>query len=182
MKRKYSLFLIIFSLFFISIHVVSVEAHSSLINASPGEDAVLDNPTNEIELSFNTKIENGSTLFLTTDTSEKVEPASIQINDTMLLATFSQDLSPGTYTVNWEVLGADGHIIQNNYSFTVKGSEESVQPESKQDKQAASKSTEIETNTSSSEKPTTLIYGIISLFAIAGIALLAWVWFGRNKK
>ncbi|WP_161493862.1 copper resistance CopC family protein [Virgibacillus necropolis] len=186
-------------MFFISFILVdTTDAHSVLEKATPEDGAQLKEAIKSIELSFNTKIENGSTLYLVNANDEKIEPASITSTDNILEATFSRNLSPGSYQVNWKVLGADGHIIENQYSFTIKDQEESVSSKSEKKQQnATTAEPKKETVTSQDGSDTdnqnakgktnrdsesSFVFGIISLLIIAGIILLAWMWFSRSKN
>jgi methionine-rich copper-binding protein CopC len=48
-------------------------------------------------------------------------PTSFEANDEAM-ANFRLEtpgMHPGAFTVNWAVIGADGHTVTNSYSFTV---------------------------------------------------------------
>ncbi|WP_390298031.1 copper resistance CopC family protein [Virgibacillus kekensis] len=170
------------------IGIAPVSAHSVLQEATPSAGAELDEPVNTVELWFNTKIENGSSLYLTTEEGEKVEPATVEIKDKTLIAKFSEDLSDGVYQVNWEVLGADGHIISNQYSFTVSAGQDINQHKEDSEKtqtETESNSQQDNSEVSSDETETgnnSGSYVIIILLVLAGAGLIAWMSFSRSKK
>ncbi|MDC3416764.1 copper resistance CopC family protein [Aquibacillus salsiterrae] len=101
----------------------TVNAHSVLEEANPAEGETMEGPLSTIELSFNTKLENGSTIYLVNDESEEIEAASINLEDNVLTGVFD-DLKSGNYTVMWRIIGTDGHLIENDYSFTINNADE----------------------------------------------------------
>ncbi|WP_157724788.1 copper resistance CopC family protein [Virgibacillus phasianinus] len=187
------------TIFFISlIQINTADAHSVLEKAIPEDGAQLEQSIKSIELTFNTKIENGSTLYLLNGKDEKKEPASVTITGNSVKAIFNQNLNPGTYQVNWKVLGADGHIIENQYSFIINDQEESVLPKGEKKQQNTTTDepeketlksldgSEIDnqnaTGKTNDDNESTLVFGIISLLIIAGIIFLTWMWFSRSRK
>ncbi|MFD1848918.1 copper resistance CopC family protein [Oceanobacillus bengalensis] len=195
--------LVVFSLLPFSM----VNAHSVLEESTPAEGEELDENLKSIELSFNTKIENGSTLFLINDTGEEIQPPSIDITDNVLKATFQNSLEASTYQVNWKVIGADGHLIENQYSFTVKGSETNQSEENvtqikdeqtdsssnnanlnsdeesgNEINQDSEKQTTPEQQTSNDSEQTSALSVIIIFLIIVGILLVVWMLFGKRKK
>lgn len=194
----------LFSLFFIS----TVSAHSVLEKATPEKGAALENSITKIELSFNTKIENGSTLYLVNKQAEEVHPNSVNINNTTLIGKFDE-LKSGAYQVYWKIIGADGHIIENQYSFTVATTQEEALKSDdgkkgnrivknndyireQKDKQ---NNGEVETNTledsetkassqdTNNEGDSSLfIYGIIILLFFIMVILFLWLLFSKSKK
>ncbi|WP_159457807.1 copper resistance CopC family protein [Virgibacillus dakarensis] len=174
-------------------------AHSVLEKAIPENEEQLQGTINSIKLTFNTKIENGSTLSVTSDKGEKIEPASVKITNDVLDATFKDPLEPGTYQVNWKIVGADGHPIENQYSFSIVAAEgnteqtddgqnstveenkskndgETTAKRNNQNKKQQQNSAEQE-----NEQPSLTSWVIIVLI-IVGIVLLAWMMFSKRKK
>lgn len=181
------------------IPIATVNGHSVLEKATPEDGEKSEASIDHIELFFNTKVEIGSTLHLVNRRGEKIEPNSITITDNVLEASFSENLSPGTYQVNWEILGADGHIIEDQYSFTIEEQEKNAQSKSGEDNESnlvadsaeelavaqADNDTEKQNSAANIEKKNKspfLIEGIISLLVVAGIVLLAWIWRNKTKR
>ncbi|MCG7333464.1 copper resistance protein CopC [Salinicoccus roseus] len=97
-----------------------VNGHSFLEEANPAEGEQLDESIDTIELSFSTKIENVSTLYLTEENNNQdIQPAAVEIEDNVMKAAFKDLLNAGTYEVNWKIVGSDGHAIEDKYSFSV---------------------------------------------------------------
>ena len=101
----------------------AVSAHTGLTSSSPadGEDVAED--VHEIVLEFNTKIETTSTVKVFNENEEEIIVSNIQVNDNVMTGGFMSPLDNGTYTVDWKIIGADGHPIQGTYSFMVNQDE-----------------------------------------------------------
>jgi len=106
----------------------AVFAHSKLDSAVPAPDASIAASPELISLTFNTKIENLSKFTLTNSADEEItiEPVTVD-NDTMS-SNPSTPLPNDTYAVNWTIIGADGHMVQGKYSFTVAAPTETAAP------------------------------------------------------
>lgn len=198
-RKTFIMLILLILLNLVSINIV--DAHSVLENATPKEGAKLEQSIKSIELSFNTKIENGSTFYLVNEKKVKLEPNAINITENVLKGIFDEQLVSGTYQVNWKILGADGHIIENKYSFTItestKNEEQVTQThsgETEDDPQDGTSKSQndktdadqknFETNQqndsqqmNSENEQSLLVPIIIITLIIIGIILLAWMWF-----
>ena len=98
------------------------EFHFALSKAAPEADATVES-VSEIRLWF-TEVPEAET------TSIRLIGADEQAIDTGAVTQDTEDrqsfgvalehaLSPGTYTVAWRAMGADGHVVRDNYEFTV---------------------------------------------------------------
>jgi len=106
----------------------SVFAHSSLTASSPGHETVVASP-DTLMLRFNEQVR----LLRVT----LVHGPSHNINFGFAASTTAQQefsyelpmLMLGEHTVNWTVIGADGHTVSNSFKFTVSndGAEAQVQ-------------------------------------------------------
>ncbi|UOR14115.1 copper resistance CopC family protein [Halobacillus amylolyticus] len=203
MNKKLLASFMVFALIVSMLPMKSAEAHSVLQNSTPKEGATLEETVKRIELSFNTKIENGSTLYVLNQKEEKIKPSSVNLNDNVLQANFEENLPSGTYQVNWKILGADGHLIKNQYRFTISAAQESS-PDKEQDNQETKDKTTQEPETSKPDdstlvqetderngsqqvdnnesSPSPFMYGIIIFITIAGAFLLFWMLFSKRKK
>lgn len=192
--------LMVFSLIPLSI----ASAHSVLENSTPADGEQLNDSINRIELSFNTKIENGSTLTLVNDMGDELKPSSYEINNNVLVAIFEDSLESGSYQVNWKVIGADGHLIENQYSFTITEPEiiedenETTQTEeqtnsiSEKETSPTDEGKEDEVNnqdeenqnqpSSNENEQSSLVMIIIICLIIAVIGIVAWMLFSNRKK
>jgi methionine-rich copper-binding protein CopC len=106
-------------------------AHSRLEQSVPASDSVLDNSPSVIEMTFNTKIEKLSSFKLLDENGEQVETERTEVDNDTLSGKVKEPLGNGTYTVDWTIIGADGHTINGSYAFTVNAAvqEETATPE-----------------------------------------------------
>ncbi|WP_154306672.1 copper resistance protein CopC [Metabacillus lacus] len=92
-------------------------AHTHLKDASPQDGETIIEPISEVELIFDTNIENLSTMTLNLG-EEEIE-LDQRIENEVLAGTASAPLENGNYTLSWDIIGADGHQMQDSISFTV---------------------------------------------------------------
>ncbi len=201
-------YLLLVAVIIFSISPISMaSAHSVLEESTPAEGEELDENLNSIELTFNTKIENGSTLFLVNDSGEEIQPSSVEVTDNVLKATFQDSLEPSTYQVNWKIVGADGHLIENQYTFAVEGSENNQSEENESQtkgeqtdsgsnnedvnseeangnelNQESEKQASPELQTSNDSEESSVVSLIIIFLIVVGILLVVWMIIGKRKK
>ncbi|MFC4776518.1 copper resistance protein CopC [Paenibacillus sp. GCM10023252] len=94
-------------------------AHSVVEEAVPGKDAVLTESPASIALTFNTDIEKISTLKLLRSNGEEAKLQPSAVKDATLSAEVADTLDNGKYTVKYAIIGADGHTVDGEYTFTV---------------------------------------------------------------
>lgn len=111
------LFLLTF-IFFLT-YVGSALAHTGLESSSPQNGDIIKEELKQITLTFETKIEQGSTFELQNLIGETLSVENITLSENQLVGTFSNPLENGEYQVNWKIIGADGHLIEGEFSFTV---------------------------------------------------------------
>ncbi|MHA7964066.1 copper resistance CopC family protein [Paenibacillus sp. CAU 1782] len=106
-------------------------AHSRLDQSVPAADAVLDSSPPAIEMTFNTKIEKLSNFKLSNENGDQVETERAQVDNDTMTGKVLQPLDNGTYTVQWTIIGADGHTVDGAFAFTVNApvQEETAAPE-----------------------------------------------------
>jgi methionine-rich copper-binding protein CopC len=95
-------------------------AHTGLKKASPNKEEVMNQEVNSIILEFNGAIEPLSTLKLVNQQGEEIKVGPIEVNDNNLQGSINPALPDGEYTVQWKIIGEDGHPIKGTYSFTVE--------------------------------------------------------------
>ncbi|MBY3621068.1 copper resistance protein CopC [Acinetobacter sp. CUI P1] len=96
-----------------------VSAHTELESSYPKENEIITQPITEIILTFNTDLEKLSTLTLLDQNGQKIVLNTVVVEGNILKATLKSVLTNGDYTVNWKIVGKDGHVITRNYSFSV---------------------------------------------------------------
>lgn len=98
-----------------------VLAHANLIESNPAPGARLAAPPDEIRLSFDDQILEGSTFLVFNSDFETVE-MGVFVDETTgqeLVSTdpiFSQS---GVYTLQWLAISSDGHPIEGSFAFSI---------------------------------------------------------------
>jgi methionine-rich copper-binding protein CopC len=98
-------------------------AHSGLKSSTPNDKEMITKPINEIVMEFNTNIEKLSTFTLLDKNGQKINIDNMAVEGEKLTGTFKDPLPNGDYTVNWKIIGEDGHVIERSFTFIVKMSE-----------------------------------------------------------
>jgi len=167
----------------------TVSAHTGLTRSSPaeGEDIIKD--VYEIVLEFNSKIESTSTVKVFDESKEEIIISNTQVSDNVMTGGFMSPLDNSTYTVEWKIIGADGHPIQGTYSFMVS-QEELEEPEVTEENQetpVVPKEESIEEpveqsieNSSKIASNDILVVILVILFTLAG-GFFGWI-IGRRHK
>ncbi|MEX5262285.1 copper resistance protein CopC [Kocuria sp. CPCC 205263] len=99
--------------------VPAAVAHTELTGATPGEGQVLAQAPATVTLSFNEPVgASAETVQVHTPAGDPVA-AQVQALDTTVTLTPATTLGPGTHTVVWRVISADGHPISGSFTFSV---------------------------------------------------------------
>ncbi|OGA04780.1 MAG: hypothetical protein A3H35_09590 [Betaproteobacteria bacterium RIFCSPLOWO2_02_FULL_62_17] len=98
-------------------------AHASLVKSAPAHRAVLHRAPAKVQLWFNERLEPRYSSFSLLDAGAKPvaigKVAVASDNPKSLTATINA-LPPGRYAVRFRVLSTDGHMVQNQFTFTVR--------------------------------------------------------------
>lgn len=97
-----------------------VDAHTYLSSSVPGEGTVVKNPLQDVTLSFLTGIDAISTMTLVTDNGDTIPFKELNVMKRELKGTLTQPLENGTYTIEWKIVGEDGHPISGKVPFEVQ--------------------------------------------------------------
>jgi len=95
-------------------------AHTGLESSSPQNGETTTEEIQQITLTFETKIEQGSTLQIKNSAGSEISVSNISINENQLIGVLGSPLDNGDYQAHWQIIGADGHQIEGDFSFTVK--------------------------------------------------------------
>jgi methionine-rich copper-binding protein CopC len=100
----------------------SVAAHAILVKAIPAADSTVNGPDIEVKLSFNVRIDRGrSRLILALPNGKSVMLKILEEGGPDSLSARATELTPGSYTLRWQVLASDGHITGGVVPFRVNG-------------------------------------------------------------
>jgi methionine-rich copper-binding protein CopC len=98
------------------------EAHARLIKANPQVDSVVTVSPGTVALTFSEAVEpRFSKVEVVAADGHVVPMAKIEAEGDTLVAPIAADaLSPGPYSVRWQVLSVDGHKIQGEFKFELR--------------------------------------------------------------
>ena len=94
-------------------------AHTGLESSSPQNEETISEEILQIILTFETKIEQTSTLQLKSTDGTEILVKDIIITDKQMVANLESPLDHGDYQVLWNIIGADGHPIEGTFTFSV---------------------------------------------------------------
>ncbi len=98
-------------------------AHSHLESSIPADGEVITEDIEKITLTFDGKIEQGSTFELLGPNGQAVSIEELTVNDTEVIGTIANDLENGNYQVVWSIISADGHQMEGEFSFEINVTE-----------------------------------------------------------
>jgi methionine-rich copper-binding protein CopC len=106
------------------LHAVGAWTHAVLVKSSPPRRALLSRAPARVQLWFNERLEaQFSKLAVWDQDGRQVDAQDIQVDpdDPKQVSVGLPDLAPGTYTVKFRVLSVDGHVVESEFPFTVRG-------------------------------------------------------------
>ncbi|WP_460370738.1 copper resistance CopC family protein, partial [Actinocorallia lasiicapitis] len=106
-------------------------AHAQLISATPAAGGIGPFPK-EIVLTFSDDVILPKVL-LTDAKGNQAPVGRVETKGNVVTLPVTSRLPPGSYTVAWRIVSADGHPVQDTYRFTVEGVQETAAPESGED-------------------------------------------------
>lgn len=148
----------------------TVNAHTALTASSPVNGEVLAESPEELELSFGTVIEEGSSMMLD-GPKGKIELDEITIEGNVMKGSLSEKLENGSYIILWKIIGEDGHPIEGEILFSLDGAaEEMVEEPVQEDGIAAEPASVSEKQTASSEENEE--EGVLAILLLIAITVL----------
>lgn len=112
-------------IFLLCVAPLPVLAHAYLVKATPAQRAVLFSQPDRVDLWFNERLEAAFCSLQVLDEADKaVDKGDMQVekDDPKHMWVGLNPLSPGAYKVKFRVLSVDGHVVNNEFSFTLRGS------------------------------------------------------------
>lgn len=97
-------------------------AHAVLLEATPRDGAELDEPPDRVVLLFNKPIDESRVAVVGPDGDEVVDGAPIADGDEVVQALTGLD-EPGEYEVAYRVVSPDGHVVDDQVTFTLTASD-----------------------------------------------------------
>jgi putative copper export protein/methionine-rich copper-binding protein CopC len=106
-------------------------AHGELRSATPGDGDHLSVAPRELRLTFTEAVELALARLALTGPGGAVELGPLALHPdsaTVLIGAIQAPLAAGTYAVNWQVAGADGHPVRGEYTFVIAPGAEGLAP------------------------------------------------------
>src|SRR3712207_6711811 len=98
-------------------------AHAGLVQEEPAEGGTLAESPDRVERRFSEPVDaEFSPLEVYSSEGERVDEDNARINPAdarVLVADLKEELSEGSYTVQWRVTSIDGHVVEGSYEFAV---------------------------------------------------------------
>ena len=110
---------LIVSFIFLFTFVNNAFAHTHIESSSPQSGEVITEEFNDIQLTFEGKIEQNSSFTLQKTTGESIAVDNISVSTNILTGSLSAPLENGKYIINWTIIGADGHVMEGEVPFTM---------------------------------------------------------------
>jgi methionine-rich copper-binding protein CopC len=102
----------------------AVLAHAYLVRSSPAGRAIVTRPPRRVQLWFNERLEPVySRVTVHHVDGRQVDAGDVQVGpaEPTRLSVGVPPLAVGVYTVKYRVLSVDGHIVDAEFAFTVRG-------------------------------------------------------------
>ncbi|AIY04185.1 hypothetical protein Plano_0220 [Planococcus sp. PAMC 21323] len=109
--------MILFVLAIFALPVVG-QAHTTLSSSTPAQGSVVTESLEEIVLTFGTVIEQGSTMTLES-AGETYDFEEVTLSSEIMTGVIKEKLPNGSYTIQWKIIGVDGHPIEGEVPFEV---------------------------------------------------------------
>lgn len=173
MKKLYVAGVLLVFILLVTPH--SAFAHTHMVSSSPEKDEQVEQPIDQIQLDFHTDIAPLSS-FTVTGEQGTIELEEIQVEGARMTGLLAGDLENGTYTVDWKIVGEDGHPMEGSYSFSVnvpESADESVtavDPDTNSNDEATADTAVVKERASLSMPM--LIAGIVIIAVILAVVLV----------
>lgn len=98
-------------------------AHAYLVKSVPAQRATLYRAPVKIQLWFNERLEPRYSSFTLSEADGKIVEAvksEVDGRDAKLISAALKPLPPGRYVIKFRVLSVDGHVVEDQFPFTIK--------------------------------------------------------------
>lgn len=98
-------------------------AHAALVRSAPAARATISRSPARVELWFNERLEPAfSSLSVHDGDGQQLDLRDVRVgpDDVKQLSVGVPTLTPGTYRVRYRVLSVDGHIVESEFTFTLR--------------------------------------------------------------
>lgn len=147
-----------------------VWAHASLVEANPASNSHLEESPKSISLTFNERLESDLYYLRVYDENgDKVTDTKAEMNDNQQsLSLEIPELKTGVYSVNYKVISADGHPVEETYIITIG------------DAHAGASANEI--NAQGHQHGNTLFFILRLFYLLSILSMTGWLFWGMASN
>lgn len=170
--------IILTALLLFTVFSIQVQAHTKLVESTPGNGEIVTESLDTFKLSFATKIELTSTFEVVGIDGKPVKMREIHVSEKEMTGTADKPLNSGEYKVVWNIIGADGHPIKGEYVFAVVAQENTTQtedPNKNEESVEQAPAVEQEGEVSENESPSFIIPVVVILLSAIAVGFLWWL-------
>jgi copper resistance protein C len=95
-------------------------AHAVLVSSTPAASSTMRGPGVAIDLKFNSRVDGTRSRLLLVMPNGATQGLTLLKQDAPEELVARAELGPGSYTIRWQAVAADGHISRGEIPFTVK--------------------------------------------------------------
>ncbi|WP_053215729.1 copper resistance protein CopC [Niallia circulans] len=157
-----------------------VSAHSGIVSSNPKEGETLTEEFNQINLYFNTTINEISTMKLLKDGTE-ISINDIEVKSKKMIGTLTEPLDNGSYKIEWYIVGKDGHPIRGEINFLVQIEQKEGEKNTTQQITNEEEKSQVQNNNDGISENTddkNILVTLMGLFLIFAIVV---IWFIRKE-
>jgi methionine-rich copper-binding protein CopC len=106
----------------VAVPLSAAHAHPRLLKATPAADSRVTAVPSQVALTFNESLDLALTRVTVFRGETPIAVAPLKLlpqDDKTVVADIRTALTPGRYTVSWQVTGDDGHPVRGEFSFEV---------------------------------------------------------------
>lgn len=139
------------------------QAHASLVSTDPAAGSTVSSLPRAVTLRFSEPVRAPATIVVTGPSGQRVSVGDAAVlGERVTERLVGTDAGPGAYTIGYQVLSGDGHVVNGTKEFTVAGGGASRSPAA----------------TASPARPSVLL----SALALTGLVMLALAGVGRLSR
>ena len=155
---------------FLAFSTLPASAHTVLVTSSPQANSVIESLPTSITITFAedlVDIGNSNSISVLDQAGEELSQGDISVSGPTLSKSLTPSDKLGVFTVAYRAVAADGHVIKDQFTFTVEVT--AVTTSETQEEPISNSATEPENKLS--------IYLILSVTAIVGgLLILIFIW------
>lgn len=104
-------------------HAPPASAHSELVESTPAAGSTLKEAPTEVELVFGEGVQQqGGSIVVSLQNTVVSQQNTFAVNDNVASVQLQGADQPGTYSVAFRVVSADGHPVRDTFTYELKGS------------------------------------------------------------